>query len=71
VAQTYDGENYSSYVNGEPQMQAALSFTPQGPGQASVGARMNRVSYFNGAVREARFTHRALSPSEFTRLTEG
>jgi len=67
VAQTYDGEQYSSYVNGELQAQAAMSFTPQGPGQASVGVRMNRVSYFNGAVREARFTHQALSPAQFTK----
>lgn len=67
VAQTYDGEKYSSYVNGELQMQAAVPFKPQGAGQASVGARMNRVSYFNGAVREARFTHEALSPAQFSR----
>jgi hypothetical protein len=67
VAQTYDGEKYSSYVNGELQAQVSMPFTPQGAGQASVGARMNRVSYFNGAVREARFTHEALRPSQFTR----
>jgi hypothetical protein len=67
VAQTYDGTQYSSYVNGELQVQASIPFTPQGAGQASVGVRMNRVSYFNGAIREARFTHQALSPSQFTR----
>lgn len=67
VAQTYDGEKYSSFVNGDLQAQVSMPFTPQGPGQASVGVRINRVSYFNGAVREARFTHQALSPSQFTR----
>jgi hypothetical protein len=70
VAQTYDGEKYSSFVNGDLQAQASMPFTPQGPGQASVGVRINRVSYFNGAVREARFTHQALSPSQFTRPKE-
>jgi hypothetical protein len=71
VAQTYDGDRYSSYVNGELQAQASIpSFTPQGAGHASVGVRMNRVSYFHGAVREARFTHQALSPSQFTRPKE-
>jgi hypothetical protein len=69
VAQTYDGTKYSSYVNGELQAQASIPFTPQGAGQASVGVRMNRVSYFNGAIREARFAHQALSPSQFTRPT--
>ena len=71
VAQTFDGEKYSSYVNGERQAQASMpSFVQQGPGQASVGARMNRVSYFNGAIREARFTHQALSPLQFTQPEE-
>lgn len=70
VAQTYDGEKYSSYVNGELQAQVTMPFKPQGPGRASVGVRINRVSYFNGAVREARFTHEALSPSHFTQLKE-
>jgi hypothetical protein len=71
VAQTFDGEKYSSYVNGELQAQAPMpSFEPQGAGQASVGVRMNRVSYFNGAIREARFTHQALSTSQFTRPEE-
>lgn len=69
VAQTYDGEKYSSYVNGELQAQAAMPFNPQGAGRASVGVRMNRVNYFNGTVREARFTHAALNPSAFKRPT--
>jgi len=66
VAQTYDGEKYRSYVNGELQTEWALAFKPQGPGSASIGTRMNRTSYFNGAVREARFTHAALRPLEFS-----
>ena len=65
VAQTYDGRMYRSYVNGILQGEAAITFTPQGPGRASVGTRINRVSYFKGAVREARFTPRALAPTAF------
>ncbi len=34
-------------------------------GRASVGTRINRVNYFRGAVREARFTPRALAPDAF------
>jgi len=67
VAQTFDGAKYSSYVNGELQAQASIPFTPQSAGRASVGTRINRVSYFKGAVREGRFTHQALAPSQFTR----
>lgn len=67
VAQTYDGTTYRSYVDGVLQGEAAVTFTPQGAGRASVGCRINKVNYFNGAVREARFTPEALTPDRFTR----
>ena len=70
VAQTYDGDMYRSYVDGVMQAEAPIAFQPQGPGRASIGCRLNRVNYFNGAVREARFTPRALSPAEFTTTSE-
>lgn len=66
VAQTFDGATYRAYVDGVLQGQAPLAFTPQGPGRASVGCRMNRVNFFKGAVRQARFTHAALTPERFT-----
>lgn len=66
VAQTFDGTMYRSFVNGVLQGEAALPFTAQGPGRASIGCRINRVNYFNGAVAEARFTRSALSPADFT-----
>lgn len=55
VAQTYDGTTYRSYVDGVLQAEAAVPFTPQGSGRASVGIRMNRVDPFKGAVRQAAF----------------
>jgi len=33
-----------------------------------VGVRINKVNYFKGSVREARFTRRALAPEEFLKL---
>jgi hypothetical protein len=71
VAQVYDGAEYRSYVNGELQGKAEISFRPQGPGRAAVGVRLNRVNYFKGAVRQARFTPRALSPAEFAKVPAG
>ena len=66
VAQTYDGKMHRSYVNGELQGELALSlYKPMGPGAASVGTRINKVNYFKGAVRLARFTARALTPDQF------
>ncbi len=71
VAQTYDGKTYRSYVNGVLEGEVALAFTPQGPGRASIGTRMNKVDYFHGAVLEARFTPRALAPGQLLKLPAG
>jgi hypothetical protein len=68
VAQTYDGKTYRSYVNGVLEGEIPLAYTPQAPGRASIGTRMNRVDYFHGAVLEARFTPRALAPSQLLQL---
>lgn len=66
VAQSYDGTTYRALVNGVVQAEAALAFAPQGPGRASVGMRMNKVSPFRGAVRQAAFTRgEALAPDRF------
>jgi len=66
VAQTFDGTMYRSYVDGVLQGEHPIAFKPQGPGRASVGCRINRLNYFNGAVRQARFTPAALAPDRFT-----
>jgi len=69
VAQTYDGKVHRSYVNGILQGELPLTaYKPMGPGAASIGTRINRVNYFKGAVRRARFTARALTPTEFMKL---
>lgn len=62
VAQSYDGKTYRAFVNGQLQGEAEIAYKPQGQGRSSIGARMNKVDYFKGAVREARFTPRALAP---------
>lgn len=68
VAMVYDGKEFRSYVNGVLEGKAPLQFSPQGPGRSSVGVRINRMYYFKGAVRQARFTPRALAPAEFLKL---
>jgi len=65
VAMVYDGTEFSSYVDGVLQGKATIPFEPQGPGHSSIGVRINKVDYFKGAVRQARFTPRALTPREF------
>jgi hypothetical protein len=68
VAAVYDGHTFSNYVNGIRQGAADIRFAPQRPGRTSIGVRMNLVNYFKGAIHVARFTRRALSPSEFLKV---
>lgn len=70
IAQTYDGKTDRLYVDGVLQGEAEVAFTPHGPGHVRVGARMNRLDYFQGRVAEARFTDRALSPDELLKVTK-
>jgi hypothetical protein len=68
VAAVYDGREFRNYVNGVQEGAAAIHFAPHGPGRSAVGVRINLVDYFKGAIHLARFTRRALPPSEFLRL---
>jgi putative heme-binding domain-containing protein len=65
VACVYDGKELSSYVDRVREVAAPLQLAPAREGHASIGVRINKVYYFKGAVRLARFTKRALSPEEF------
>jgi hypothetical protein len=67
VAAVYDGREFRNYVDGVLQGRAEIALKPQGEGRTSVGVRITRVDYFRGAVREARFTRRALRNEEFLR----
>jgi hypothetical protein len=68
VAAVYDGKEFSNYVDGVREGAAEIHLAPHGPGRSSVGVRINKVFYFKGAVHRARFTRRALAPSEFLRV---
>ena len=68
VAMVYDGKEFRSYVDGVLEGQAAAQFAPQGKGHSSVGVRINKVNYCKGAVRQARFSRKALTPEEFLKL---
>ena len=65
VALVYDGTQMRHYVNGVEELSGPLTITPLNQGQTSIGVRMNRVYWFKGAIRKARFTLKALTPGEF------
>ncbi|MBN1291838.1 MAG: LamG domain-containing protein [Candidatus Latescibacteria bacterium] len=62
----FDGREMRHYVNGVKELSADIvSFTPPKEGKTSAGVRINKVYWFKGAIRTARFTPKALSPEEF------
>lgn len=65
VALVFDGSEMRHYVDGREELSGALTIEPLMNGRVSIGMRMNRVQWFKGAVRAARFTPRALTPQEF------
>jgi concanavalin A-like lectin/glucanase superfamily protein len=65
AAVVMDGTTMRHYVNGVEEMSTPIRFTPQKEGRTSIGVRMNRVSWFTGAVHRVRITPRVLMPSEF------
>jgi len=65
VALVYDGVAMHHFVDGKEESSGPLAIQPLGEGSTSIGLRMNRVFWFKGVVRKARFTARALSPAEF------
>lgn len=60
-----DGNSFKHFVNGELELSEAIQFEPQAAGRTSLGVRLNKVNWFKGAIRTARFTPRALTPEEF------
>ena len=53
------------YVNGLEELKAEVKFEPQKAGRTSLGVRLNRVSWYHGAIRQVRITPRVLEASEF------
>jgi len=69
AAITYKNRQFSAYVNGERELSAEVDYLPiTANGQTSIGARMNQVHWFNGAILLVRITPWVLQPKEFLLL---
>jgi hypothetical protein len=64
VAVIYDGQKLHNYVNGREEFAQPMAFAPLGEGKTSIGMKINRQSFFKGAVRKIRFTRQALNPDK-------
>jgi hypothetical protein len=64
VALTYDGKTMAHYVDGVRELEGELSFRAMAQGRMSLGVRLNKVSWYQGCIREIRFAPRALAAHE-------
>ena len=67
AAVVVDGTTMRHYVNGKEELSTPINFKPQQPGRTSIGVRINKASWYKGAVRQLRITPRVLTPQEFLR----
>jgi len=65
AAVTVDGQTMRHFVNGKEELSAAVKYQPLKQGRTSLGVRLNRVSWYQGAIRQMRITPRVLRPKEF------
>jgi hypothetical protein len=65
AAVVMDGKTMRHFVNGIEELSTPIVYKPHGKGQTSIGVRINKVSWYKGAIRQIRITPRALPPTEF------
>jgi hypothetical protein len=68
VALTYGDGTMRHYIDRQLELEGAVPFEPLGSGRASLGVRLNRVSWFKGCVRELRVTPAVLPAAELAAL---
>jgi hypothetical protein len=69
AAITYKDRLFTSYVNGVKELSAEVDYMPiSQAAKTSIGARMNKVHWFNGAIGFVAVTHSASEPDEFAIL---
>ncbi len=61
VALTYDGTTMTHYVDGVREVEGPVAFRAMSPGKMSLGVRLNKVSWYQGCMREIRYTPRTLA----------
>jgi PelA/Pel-15E family pectate lyase len=64
AALSFDGKVMTHYVDGVRELSGEVAFKPLGPGQTSIGVRLNKRSWFKGRIRTIRITAAALPPAD-------
>lgn len=65
VAYVVNHGKLCTYVNGQKELEGAISFSPIQTGKTSIGVRLNEQSWFKGAICKIKITPEALNPVSF------
>ena len=71
AALVYENKLMTHYVNGKQELSGEVDFSSITGGNTSLGTRMDKRSWFKGAIRFLKVTHKALSPDEFMIFNTG
>jgi hypothetical protein len=67
LALVCDGKTMVQYVDGVRELASRIPYEPMKAGAVSLGVRINRASWFKGAIHTVRISPRALAPAELLR----
>lgn len=71
IAVTYENRTFTTYVNGTKELTGEVDFLPiAATAKTSIGARMNQIHWFDGAISEVLVANQALHPDDFLLLTK-
>lgn len=68
AAMVYDGKKMSSYINGKKELEGDIDFPAMVSGDISFGVRLNKINWFKGFIKEARFHAAALDTTAMQHL---
>jgi hypothetical protein len=68
AALRYDGETMTAFVDGVREAQGKVRWGPMGEGRTSLGVRLNRVSWYRGAIRRVEVSPVALPVEQLHRM---
>ena len=65
VAFVVTPKSLTTYVNGKQELYEEFSFLPIETGETSIGVRLNKVSWFKGAIYKIRITPKQIKQNDF------
>jgi len=68
VAFVVTPNSLTTFVNGKQELHKDYTFNPIQEGQTSIGVRMNKVTWFKGAIYKIQISPEALKPNQFLRF---